>query len=194
MQVVGGDHGAPDALESPLMKRSFVLTAVGEDRPGIVADLAGMIFDLGGNLEDSSMMKLGSEFAIMLLATGEGDDLEQRLRRACGDLEQKRGMTIFVRAVATGMTVPPAGKSFRLCTLGADKAGIVARSAGAVAAAGGNIVQLSSTLRPAAGSGTPLYEMEILFHLPQGMDDAALRRALDRIENDLSVEISLSPA
>ena len=77
-------------------------------------------------------------------------------------------------------------------TLGVDKAGIVARTARAVAGAGGDIVQLTSRLRPAAGSGTPIYEMEMLFDLPDGTDSAALRTRLNEIENALNIEVSLT--
>lgn len=173
------------------MQRQFILTAVGSNRPGIVADLTEMIFDLGCNLEDSSMMRLGSEFAIMLLASGQDPDLEARLRQASRHLERDRGMTIFVRPAAAlaGMR---GGTSWRLRTLGEDKAGIVARTARAVASAGGDIVQLTSSLRPAAGSGTPIYEMEMIFDLPDEADGAALRTRLNDIENTLNVEVSLT--
>ena len=45
------------------------MSAIGKDRPGIVADLAELIFEHGCNLEDSSMTILGGEFAVLLLFT-----------------------------------------------------------------------------------------------------------------------------
>jgi glycine cleavage system transcriptional repressor len=53
------------------MKKWFALSAIGRDRPGIVADLAELIYECDCNLEDSSMTLLGSEFAVLLLLTGE---------------------------------------------------------------------------------------------------------------------------
>ncbi|MBI4168328.1 MAG: hypothetical protein HY510_00170 [Acidobacteria bacterium] len=178
------------------MRRHFILTAVGKDRPGIVADLAEMIFELGCNLENSSMMNLGSEFATMVMITGQGADIGERLHLACKHLEYEKGMTIFIKPVEAGSSPasPPEGRPFRLRTMGEDKAGIVARTARAIADAGGNIVQLVSQLRLAASSGTPLYEMEMRFDLPSGADVEALRRRLSAIENSLHIEITLSPA
>lgn len=173
------------------MLRQFVLTAAGNNCPGIVADLTEMIFDLGCNLEDSSMMLLGSEFAIMLLASGQDPGLEASLRQASRNLERDREMTISVRPVAAAAGTRP-GTGWRLRTLGVDKAGIVARTARAVAEVGGDIVQLTSGLRPAAGSGTPIYEMEMLFDLPDGTDSTALRTRLNGIENALNIEVSLT--
>ncbi|HXH28978.1 MAG TPA: ACT domain-containing protein, partial [Candidatus Polarisedimenticolia bacterium] len=131
------------------MRQHFILTAVGRDRPGIVADLAEMVFDLGCNLEDSSMMNLGSEFATMVLLSGLGEDLGTRLHLACKHLEYERDMVIFIKPVeeGAGPASPPEGRPFRLRTMGEDKAGIVARTARAIAGAGGNILQLASHLR-----------------------------------------------
>jgi glycine cleavage system transcriptional repressor len=178
------------------MTRHFILTAVGRDRPGIVADLAEMVFELGCNLEDSSMVNLGSEFATMVLITGQGDDLGQRLHLACKHLEYEKGMTIFIKPIEAGASPasPPGGRPFRLRTMGEDKAGIVAKTARAIAAAGGNILQLTSHLRQAPSTGTPLYEMEMRFDLPANVDVEALRKKLGAIEDALHVEITLSPA
>ncbi|HEU4401382.1 MAG TPA: ACT domain-containing protein [Candidatus Polarisedimenticolia bacterium] len=176
-------------------RHHFILTAIGRDRPGIVADLAEMVFDLGCNLEDSSMMNLGSEFATMVLISGPGADLGPRLHMACKHLEYEKGMTIFIKPIeeGAGPASPPAGKPYRLHTMGEDKAGIVARTARAVSGAGGNILQLTSHLRPAASSGTPLYEMEMRFDLPVAANLEALRKKLADIENALHVDITLTP-
>ena len=65
------------------MRRWFAMSAIGRDRPGIVADLAELIYECDCNLEDSSMTVLGSEFAVLLLLTGEGADIAPRLSAAC---------------------------------------------------------------------------------------------------------------
>jgi len=178
------------------VRRHFILTAIGKDRPGIVADLAEMVFDLGCNLETSSMINLGSEFATMILFSGQGDDLLQRLHMTCKHLEYEQGMTIFIKPIeeGAGPASPAAGRPYRLKTMGEDKAGIVARTARAIADAGGNIIELTSHLRPAASTGTPLYEMEMRFDLPRAADLEGLRRKLQGIEESLHVDITLAPA
>lgn len=52
------------------METHLVLSALGEDRPGIVSELSQMIFDHGGNIKDTRMATLGSEFAIIMLISG----------------------------------------------------------------------------------------------------------------------------
>ena len=48
---------------------SLIISAVGSDRPGIVSELTGIITNHGGNIEESRMTKLGSDFTIIMLVT-----------------------------------------------------------------------------------------------------------------------------
>lgn len=52
------------------MNQSLVITAIGEDRPGIVNELTKILLNANLNVEDSRMSVLGGEFAVMLLVTG----------------------------------------------------------------------------------------------------------------------------
>ena len=55
------------------MNKNLVITALGNDKPGIVNELSKAILDKGGNITESRMMALSGEFAMMLLVTGEQD-------------------------------------------------------------------------------------------------------------------------
>ena len=59
------------------MNDFLVLTAIGEDRPGIVDDLTRVLLNAELNIEDSRMSLLGGEFAIILLLNGTPDALKQ---------------------------------------------------------------------------------------------------------------------
>lgn len=47
----------------------MVISALGEDRTGIVADMTKLVTDVGGNVGDSRAMKLGSHFSLMMLVS-----------------------------------------------------------------------------------------------------------------------------
>jgi glycine cleavage system transcriptional repressor len=176
------------------MKRWFALSAIGRDRPGIVADLAELIYECDCNLEDSSMTILGTEFAVLLLLSGEGGDVEQRLSAACKRVEWEKRLTVFFRPLES----PPVSygtarhaQPFELQAVGADKAGIVARVARCLASHNVNITQMKTQSRPEPGTGTPIYHMQIRMDVPEQVDAEALRRELDRIAAELHVEIAL---
>ena len=177
------------------MRRWFALSAIGRDRPGIVADLAGLIYECDCNLEDSSMTVLGSEFAVLLLLSCEGDDVERRLSAGCKRLEWEKRLTVFFRPLEGDG--PPRlsgtpGAPMECAVTGVDKAGIVARVARVLADHGVNITALSTQSRPEPESGTPIYTMRIQMIVPRIVDRQALRVQLERVAAELRVDLTLA--
>ncbi|MGH7819203.1 MAG: glycine cleavage system protein R [Candidatus Binatia bacterium] len=178
------------------MKQWYALSAIGKDRPGIVADLAELIFEHGCNLEDSSMTILGGEFAVLLLFTGSDEDLERRLSSACKRLEWERRLTVFFRPLE-GPPVPYGHGERReiheLSATGVDKAGIVARVCRVLADHDVTIREMKTASRPEPESGTPLYTMRVEMGVSAALPLGELESALDRIAEELKIDISLRP-
>lgn len=179
------------------MKRWYALSAIGKDRPGIVADLAELIFEHGCNLEDSSMTILGGEFAVLLLFTGSGEELDRRLSSACKRLEWERRLTVFFRP----LDGPPApyGQNERrnvydLAATGVDKAGIVARVCRLFADRDITIREMKTYSRPEPGSGTPIYTMRVEMGVPSSVEIHDLEAELERVAEELKIEVTLRPA
>jgi glycine cleavage system transcriptional repressor len=177
------------------VKRWFALSAIGRDRPGIVADLAQLVYDCDCNLEDSSMTILGSEFAVLLLLTGEASGVEERLATASKRLEWEKRLTVFIRPLE-GEPIPySVGKEaapYDLQATGVDKAGLVARVARCLEGHGASITQMFTQSRPEPGTGTPLYTMAVRLELPAGVSEAAVRADLDAVAADLNIEVTLA--
>jgi glycine cleavage system transcriptional repressor len=178
------------------VKRWFALSAIGADRPGIVADLAELIYECDCNLEDSSMTILGSEFAVLLLLTGEGDDAAARLSAGCKRLEWEKRLTVFFRPLE-GEPVPykasQRAATWTLQAVGVDKAGIVARVARCLANHEINIREMSTQSRPEPGTGTPIYTMRMLMDVPAVVDPMTLRTQLDAIASELHIDLTVQP-
>ena len=133
------------------MKQWFALSAIGRDRPGIVTDLAQLIYESDCNLDDSSMTILGGEFAVLLLLSGQGNESEQRLSASCKRLEWEKRLTVFFRPLEQEPVPYGAGDkttNYELVATGVDKAGIVARIARCLAEHQVNIVQMQTTSQP----------------------------------------------
>jgi len=179
------------------MKKWFALSAIGHDRPGIVADLAELIYECDCNLEDSSMTILGGEFAVLLLLSGQGAESERLLSSACKRLEWEKRLTVFFRPLEGEPSRYGAGERtapYELQATGVDKAGIVARVARCLADHGINITQMQTYLRPEPGSGTAIYTMQIRMDVPAHAGVPALRERLERIADELHIHIDLMPA
>src|SRR5271165_173405 len=63
------------ARASQRMKQLIALSAIGSDRTGMVHDLTRVIADCGGNIVESRMSALGSEFTMALLISGNWHSL-----------------------------------------------------------------------------------------------------------------------
>ncbi len=133
----------------------LAVTAIGRDRPGIVAAVARVLHERGGNLEDSAMTILGGHFAVVLLVATEDDPDE--LRDALGDATTELGLTVSVSRADGERS--SASATHLLSVYGADRPGIVAGVAGALADAGANITDLETQVIGAPDE--PVYAMAI---------------------------------
>jgi glycine cleavage system transcriptional repressor len=177
------------------MRRFFVLSAVGVDRPGIVADVTELIYQCGCNLEDSSMTLLGSHFALLILLSGRGDELDQRLARACGALERDKGLKVFLSPLGPEVAQPPPPPpepDYELRVVGLDRSGIVYRTSQLLASRGINIVDLHTHVEPPPQAGEPVFTMALEIVIPKDLDRKALRKDLEALANELQVELSLT--
>jgi len=178
------------------VRKWFIVSAVGRDRPGIVADLAQLVFDCEANLEDSRMTLLGNEFAAILLCSGQAADLEQRLGKGARRLEWENRLTVFIRPLEgePRPAVPAPGmRLYAIETQGMDRAGIVAGICRTLADFHVNIADLHSSTLPSP-SGAALYRMNVLAEVPESLDPARLAKALEERGTQLGVDVSLAPA
>lgn len=177
------------------MQRWFVLSAIGRDRPGLVAELARLVYDSDANLEDSRMTLLGSDFAVILLASSSHAEAADRIGSGAKRLERDHGLTILVRQLDGGPrpAVPaPGTRLFRVTAAGEDRAGIVVGLCGVLAERGVNIAELATRSRPGPG-GSPHYELSMSVEVPDGLDSRALREALEAEADRLVIDVALLP-
>jgi glycine cleavage system transcriptional repressor len=165
----------------------LAVTVIGHDRPGIIADVTGLLADLGGNLEDSTMTLLRGHFAMMLIVSCDADPagLEEALAPVTAD----GTLLVSVRQVPPEPDVLPLGPAHVLTVHGADRPGIVSRVTRVIAGAGGNITDLTTRLLPG-----PLYLLVAEVDLPSGTDTEALSSRLAEVAKELGVDATLRPA
>ena len=168
---------------------SYALSAIGRDRPGIVAEVTGILLRHGVNLADSQMAILGGYFAMMLvLETSPATDLEQ-LR---ADLEGSRA-TLDLEAVSLSeidATQAQIDEPSHVITLyGADHPGIVNAVTAALAERGVNITDLDTHL---VGEETePAYMMILEVALPDGLSGNELEVFLREVAIAQKLELSV---
>lgn len=159
----------------------LAVTAVGADRPGIVAAVADVLHQRGGNVEDSAMTILGGHFAIVLIV--RTDDAPEDLRAALESATTELGLVISVSR-AEGARRPDE-PTHLLSVYGADRPGIVAGVTRALADLGANITDLETQV---IGQQEPVYAMVIEL---VAAEEAALDERLRDVCADLGVDYTL---
>ena len=169
----------------------FALSAIGRDRPGIVAGVSGALLQHGANIEDSRMAILGGHFTIMLIVSTPGDADVDALAR---DLDAARGrlglgaLTLEEVADEQGLTRPEA--SHVVTVYGADHPGIVYSVANAIADMGVNVIDVATHLVDDEGQQA-IYAMMMEVDLPDGVTaenlESTLREVADRERLELSI-------
>jgi glycine cleavage system transcriptional repressor len=139
-----------------------MLTVVGADRPGIVAQLTDTLYRGGCNLGEASMARLGGNFTIMLMVEGrDASALEQLIRPVTSAL----GLRLHVDPI-DAVLHRHQEPNVQVTVHGADRPGIVAQATGALAQAGFNILNLYSDV--GGTTGQPIYIMIIDGYAPGG--------------------------
>lgn len=162
----------------------LILTLVGEDRPGIVANVTRVLFAVGAELGEASMMRLGNQFAIMMMVRGAGSPED-----VIGLLESVRAeFHLKLHVDETDAALHQALEPDVLVTVhGADRAGIVAEVTAALVDAGFNILDLRSDVGGTANA--PIYIMQIEGEARRGID--AIEQAVAGLGvHELSVRIT----
>jgi glycine cleavage system transcriptional repressor len=170
----------------------FAVSAIGRDRPGIVAGVAEGLLEVNGNVEDSRMTNLGGHFAVMLLVSTPAEHGLDRVEEALAPVGDRLGLeALSVSEVAEGgLEDGGAGPDHVITVYGSDHPGIVHAISSGLAAAGVNITDLQTSLGGTADS--PIYMM--LLEVAVGdVNVEALTTHLREIAGRAKVEIEISP-
>ena len=165
---------------------SLILTVIGDDRPGLVGELAQVISAHQGNWLQSSMAQLAGKFAgIVEVSVDEAQ--ADALRNALGQLA---GLKVTVES-ALPQKSALTGRRLKLALVGHDRIGIVREVSQVLAHHAVNVESLETHTSSAPMSAAVLFHAVAELTAAPDLDVAALTRELERISNDLMVDITL---
>ncbi len=164
----------------------LVLTAIGEDRPGLVSALSQAVAGAGGNWLESQMSRLAGTFAGIVLvdvAAGRVGDLRQGL----GRLGAEGVLSVDLAEVHDAEA--PAGEPLHVSVIGNDRPGIVREVSGALASLGVTIERLGTETREAPMADGRLFEADADVRVPSGVSLQQVQHAIEALAHDLVVDL-----
>lgn len=164
------------------MNCDLIMTVLGNDRQGLVNQLAQTVADHGGNWLESRMARLAGQFAgVVRIQCPEGkvDALVATLNEA--------GLNI--RVARESAAEYPTLRIIQIEVMGNDRPGIVRELTTAISQAGGNVEEFSTGLESAPMSGHPLFRATGSVSI--GVDDSleTLQQAIEQLGEDLTVDL-----
>ncbi len=155
------------------MDSLLVITALGEDKPGIVDKISETVVSCRCNIIDSRMTVLGGEFAVILMVAGKWNELaklEDALPTVCAPL----GLVVNCKRTSKN---PPATDlmPYSVEVVSIDHPGIVYELAHFFSSRNINIHELNTTQYAAAHTGAPMFALHLTANVPADVPVSALR-------------------
>ncbi|ALP52404.1 glycine cleavage system protein R [Candidatus Tenderia electrophaga] len=173
------------------MSKHLVITAVGDDRPGIVNDLTRHLLDSGCNILDSRMTILGGEFALILLLSGNWSSIA-KVEETLPRVADKLGLTLNLKRTERRS---PRGNllSYHVDALAIDQPGLVHRVADFFSSRGINIETLNTDSYNAAHTGTPMFAISMTVNIPSAQSIAQIREQYLDFCDSLNMDGMMEP-
>jgi len=169
----------------------LVLSALGPDRPGLVAEVTHFLTERGANVEDSRMAVLGAEFGVLVLVSGTPEQIAA-VEKDAPTLGQKTDLGVTVRRTKSPEEHRRAAVIPCVVTAEAiDQEGIVRAVSRALHRVGVNIVSLETSTYEAPVTGSPLFRMEARIDVPQTTGVAKVRKAMDEVAEAENLDIDV---
>lgn len=173
------------------MPEQLVITALGDDRPGIVDELSRALFKHDLNIEDSRMSVLGGEFAILILVSGAQQSIDDFVAGKTA-LEDALNMKLLVK-VTTSRPPEQAVIPYTVEVVSMDHPGIVHKLASFFANRRINIVDLNTERYAAAHTATPMFAVNMTISVPTDTSIKTLRDEFISMCDELNLDASMTP-
>jgi glycine cleavage system transcriptional repressor len=172
-------------------KEFLVLTAVGEDRIGIVDKFTSRVAETGCNIEESRMAVLGGQFAILVQIAGAWNALA-KLEDQLPALGEQLGLVITAKRTGERVQEQPL-VPYRVEVVAIDHPGIVHSLASFFSKRGINIEQLDTDVYPAPHTGTPMFSVILTVGVPASAHIPTLRGDFLDYCDDLNLDAVFEP-
>lgn len=173
--------------------KKLVISAIGKDRPGIIAAVTRILFYRGYNIEDTTSTILEDHFAMLFIVTAPLAVDIAELSAVIEDYLRDYAMHVDIHEIETKKeTIQGSGTPALIAVSGLDKTGIVFHIAEYLANKSINIAQLS-TKRLSRDTHETLFLMNLEVDLPTNITIENVQADLLALAEKEHIEIHVEP-
>jgi glycine cleavage system regulatory protein len=163
--------------------KQLILTVIGQDKAGLVEQLATVIASHQGNWMASNLSHLGGYFAGIL----QLEVPEEHVFALTTELERMADLDIKIQQGLHSEV--HLDKQLQFVITGNDRPGIVRELSSVIKHKGANIIHFESSKQSAPNWGVPLFHAIATVELPAGLNKDEVVKALEAIASDVVVDI-----
>ncbi|MCL4779490.1 MAG: glycine cleavage system protein R [Gammaproteobacteria bacterium] len=173
------------------MEKLLAVTAIGPDRAGVVRDLSQAINAAGGSIRESRMIALGTEFAVMMLVSGNWHTVA-KLQNSLLALQQQSDLTVTVRETQPRPAEAAAPYTIDVVTL--DHEGIVFGLSNFFATRNLEISEVNTRRYNAPHTGALMFSVQMTVNVPRSVHVATLREEFLEYCDEQNLDAVMEPA
>lgn len=163
--------------------KQLILTVIGQDKAGLVEQLATVIASHQGNWMASNLSHLGGYFAGIL----QLEVAPEHLFALTTELERMSDLDIKIQQGLQSEV--HTDKQLQFVITGNDRPGIVRELSSVITHKGANIIHFESSKQSAPNWGVPLFNAIATVQLPEGLNKDEVVKALEAIASDVVVDV-----
>lgn len=173
------------------MQEYLVISAIGDDKPGIINALSKAATDSQCNILDTRMTVLGGEFALLMMISGEATALDSAQQKMNVSADRLGLTTIFKRTQPR--KAGTASRPYRVEVVAIDHPGIVSEIAGFFSGRDMNIEEMETGAYAAAHTGTPMFSLEMSVNIPGSVTIARLKDEFIAFCDERNLDATIEP-
>lgn len=172
-------------------KQKVIISVLGLDRPGILANISKSLFEQDCNIENVSQTILQTIFGAILIGSKPTSLTEKELEKRLQESAAKLSLDISVKPFIPEKAPfdPAASQPFIITTVGPDRKGLVAGITDVLSRQGCNITNLKAAFK---GGDDPMNNMMIYeVDVPNSVDLAVFYSSIKNKASELGIEVNI---
>ena len=165
--------------------KSFLISVLGDDKPGLVDGLSKIIVANEGDWIESRMSSFEGKFAGILKVNVSSKNAAKLKKELISS-----SLGLQIACEETSPVEQSDFKSYNIELIGQNHVGIINKLSHVLADdLQANVEELKTEVIDASMSGEKLFKAQITLHLPNSMDESLIRDKLEQIADEMMVEI-----
>ena len=176
------------------MKKEYIISAIGGNRPGLVEELTRQIYLSGINVENSSMTLLGGHFSLMIHIIAEEQTIQNVLADRLRSIEAETEISthIFRAPEKFSGTEEGAKPQYAIRVRGDNRSGILYKTSSFLARRGVNILEMYTSVEKPSQGRSPLFLMYTRIEAPEDLDPNEFLVNLEHLASELHESMTLT--